>query len=530
MNAATPYLQTLAAAPARAAIHEPGGRQINFSDLLRRIVAFAEHLRHLGLAPGDRVVLQVPNGIEFATTALGTLLAGGVPLLIEPGLGEQVYLSRVRAAAPKWLIVHPLIIWVNRLPGATRLLQRLELDVPPVPELPGMTRLIVDARRLDRIAAGPVDPATFQPAEREPGDDGILVFTGGTTSEPKGVRLSHGALGDYIAHISSAIADCAFENFLADTPQQVLYALRLGKTAYITKGRKEKRARHVRALIEAGAIDAYFGSPYVWTEMMARAGDRSGRLPQTLQTVLLGGAPVTAEFLAQLGQWLPTSTRTLVLYGMTEAGPVCAVSAEKKIAYEGHGDLVGAPLQDVRLEIAGANEHGIGEVIVHSPSLYTGYLGRPARAAGEGLATGDKGKLIDVDGTPMLVLLGRVKDMIIRNGVNIYPVSFEAALRAVTGQSGRPLLREAALIGLWNPERQDEDVVLCAAPTPGQVVSPETLHEHAARLCGTDAKPDHVLVLDAIPVTGRQNKVDKQALRRYASERLGLPLRGEESA
>ena len=519
MNAAEPYLDILAASPHRLAVCEPGGRSITYSDLRRRVIALAQDLREQGFTAGDRALMLVPNGVEFAASALAVFLLGGTPVLLEPGLGDPVFLSRVKAAGPKWLLLHPLLAWIGRIPGARALLKKREIEVPPIPKLPGMRTVIVSPKKLDRLQRQVPEDATFEIANRDDSDDGILVFTGGTTSAPKGVRLCHGALSHYLSHISSAITGMHLENFLADTPQQVLYALRLGKTAYTTKGRTKKRAATVHSLATAGKVDAYFGSPYVWMEMMASGS--GGTMPATLKTVLLGGAPVTREFLRLLRNKLHSDTKVLVLYGMTEAGPVCAVSAEDKLAYTGEGDLVGAPLHGVTLEIDGGGE--IGEVIVQSPSLYSGYLHDTERGD-EGFRTGDLGQLIEVNTTQMLLLLGRRKDMIIRAGVNIYPASFEENLRAIKNNRGDRLVREAAMIGVWNPATQDEAVVLCIEPLPGADVDRAALEKDAASVCGIDARPDHLLVLDAIPVTGRQNKVDKNALRQIAVKRLGLEL------
>lgn len=515
MNAAAPFLDIFSRMADRVAVCEPDGRSVTYAQLGRQTVALGAELRRQGLQPGDRVLLQTPNGIVFAASALAVLLVGGVPVLIEPGLGDEVYLSRLKLAAPRWWLAHPLILWVNRLPGLVAWLRRRELDVPPLPpKKDGPPRILVTRRRLQQLAAAGPAGETFVPADRRVEDDGLLIFTGGTTSLPKGVRLSHGALDAYISNITSAVQGLTLENFLADTPQQVLYALRLGKTAHITKGRKARRARLVRELIERQVVDAYFGSPYVWTEMAAQAGPHPAPLPASLKTVLLGGAPVTADFLAALRDRLPPGAHMLALYGMTEVGPVCFVTAEEKIAYHGEGDLVGRALDGVRLELAAADPvTGIGEVVVHSPSLFTGYLDQPERPAGEGLATGDFGKIVQIGGRPLLVLLGRKKDMIIRNGVNIYPLSFEASLRAMKDSTGRPLLRECALVGVWNEHRQDEDVVLVIEPAAACEPDLEYVRREAARLCGSDAKPDAVLVRRPILVTGRQNKVDKQALR-----------------
>ncbi len=131
--------------------------------------------------------------------------------------------------------------------------------------------------------------------------------------------------------------------------------------------------------------------------------------------------------------------------------------------------------------------------------------------------------MVDVDGRAMLSLMGREKDMIIRNAVNIYPLSFEPSIRALRGPDGKHLLRECALVGLWNPKRQDEDVVLCLQPARGVRPDMGRLKKQVETICGTDAKPDRFLVLDPIPVTGRQNKVDKKALQLRCARELGYP-------
>ncbi len=528
-NAAKPLLDILSKNQERTAVVDPKGRKASYGELLEKINALCRHLDKLGLEPGDRVVLQIPNGIEFAVTALAVLLTGGVPVLVEPGLGDDVYLSRVKASRPKWLLVHPLIIRVNQIPGASWLLGKMELDVPPVPPLENrMKKVIISPGFIDDLVKQNREQGAFDPVLRNHRDDAILIFTGGTTSMPKGVRLSHGAVDYYISHISWALEGLQLENFLADTPQQVLYALRLGKTAYVTKGRKKVRARYVKNLVEKGAIDAYFGSPYIWTEMMALAGENKSKLPATLKTVLLGGAPVTPEFLDTLLEWLDEKTRVMVLYGMTEVGPVCAVSARDKLNYKGHGDLVGQALGNIKLEIAkGRSGEDFGEVIIHSPSLFTGYLGMEELEKGQGMESGDLGNVIEIDDTSMLVLMGRIKDMIIRKGVNIYPGSFEPNIRSFVDGVGQRQVREAALVGLWNRDRQDEDVVCCIQPIAGKKIDMNGLKKWVGKVCGNDAGPDHYIIVDPIPVTGRQNKIDKKQLRKDCAKHLGLTIKKE---
>ncbi len=524
MNVASPLLSVLDSAPERLAIRESNRVAVDYAGLRAMVVALAALLRDRGLAPGDRVLLQTPQGICFAASAIAVLLAGGVPVLCEPGLGDAVYLSRIRAAAPGWLLSHPAVIAANRAPRVRAALARREIDVPPLPPASAaMKRILVSRAMLERLARRAGRSTGFDPVERGADDDAVLVFTGGTTSAPKGVRLSHGALEHYLSNIRHVLGDCHVERFLADTPQQLLYALRLGRSAFTTKGRKRKRAANVLDLVRRGQVDAYFGSPYVWVEMMAMTGPGRSQLPASLHTVLLGSAPVTPDFLRSLRAWLHPSTRVMVLYGLTEVGPVSVVSAEDKIAWDRPGDLVGVPLPGIELRIDGAVAEGaVGEVVLHAPSMFSGYLGETPLAHERRLRTGDLGTIVPWSQGRALVLLGRAKDMIIRRSVNIYPSTLEPTIKALRDDRGGLLLRECALVGLWNEARQDEDVVLCAQPsTPGARLDESALRARVGAVVGPDAAPDHVLVLDPIPVTGRQNKVDKQAVRAHAAAVLG---------
>lgn len=514
MNVGVPFVTTLLEAPSELAIVEGPRTSITRGALADQVLAFAHHLRTRGLVPGDRVLLQVPNGIGFATTALGTLLAGGVPVLLQPGFGDAVYRSRITLAAPRFTVEHALLPAVRWVPGLTELLRRLERDIPPAirtPEPP----LRVDLRTLGRLPVPPGGLAAFDPPRRDPRDDAVLVFTGGTSSMPKCVRVSLGSLEAFLLNVFSAIEGLARTSFLADTPPQVLYGLRKGQTVHIARGRKRKRAAHVMGLMQDGAVDAYFGSPYVWMEMAELHGGTPPTMPASLRTVLLGSAPATPGFLRQLLDRLHPDTHVRIIYGMTEVGAISVVEARAKLDYDGVGDLVGAPLAGVRVEVVDRHpETGVGEIVVHSEALFTGYLGREPLAPGEGLRTGDLALEVEVDGQRMLTLMGRKKDMIIRHSVNIYPLAFEAQIKAdLVDRHGTHLLRECAMVGVWNEAREDEDVVIFLEPAPGIDLADHGVATAVDAICGTDAKPDRLVFVDHIPVTGRQNKVDKAALR-----------------
>lgn len=506
-------LTVLGRGPERAAVLEPSGRRVSNRVLARWIRALARHLAKLGLEVGDRVALQILPGPELAAATTAVILAGGTAVLAEPGLGEEVYLARMAAARVRMTLEARLVAGLRSSRMARQVLARRDIDLPP--EIPDALRVTVSSRMLERL---PDPGADWLGPEVGPELAAALVFTGGTTAAPKGVLHTHRSLTSFLGNIDGLISELGVERFLADTPAQVLYALRLGKEAWVVRGRGPRRARRVWDLIRSGRVDTYFGSPYLWKLMLSGSTEP---LPGSLRNILLGSAPVTPAFLRELTARAAPSTRILCLYGLTEAGPVTAATAGEKLAWDRGGDLVGRALPGMSLEIDGDEP---GEVLVRGPSLYAGYLDQSPRSGDQPLRTGDLGFLHQTPDGPVLALAGRAKDMIIRGGVNIYPGTLEPGLRALEDR-GERLLRDAVLVGLWNPRTQDEEVVLAAealAPAPNS----SRILALARAFCGPDAGPDHLILLEELPTRGRQNKVDRAAIAALAREMIGREARG----
>ena len=514
MNPAQPFLDICKTEPERLAIVEIGGKSITRQGLERRVYALANHLRNQGMKKGDRVLVQIPPGVELTVTILAVLWVGGVVVLLESGVGDDIYTTRVTQIAPKWILIHSKLVWIHRLPGVRSLLAQFDITVPPWPTIEHSTSLTLSTSLLS-TEGKPIAPANMSDE-----DEAIVVFTGGTTSAPKCVQFSCRALEHFLEHIHKAIGHCDITNFLADTPPQALYAIKMGYTAYINKGRKLKRARSMLQLIQSGSIDACFTSPYLWMELF-KSGELTS-LPNNLGTIMLGSAPVTKRFLEKLNAVTADSTRILGVYGMTEVGGIAFIEASDKLRWNGQGDLVGEVLDTLQVDIIPANtESEIGEVIVHSPSLYTGYFGHPPRDKDAGLSTGDLGRWVTFEGRRMLVLEGRIKDMIIRNGFNIYPQTFEAQLTEhFNRQADTTLIRQSALVGIWNVDREDEDVILFVEWAGHDRKDAQWLKNESLEICGHQVEPDYCFGIEQFPVTGRQNKLDKKALRDIAQQRL----------
>ncbi len=200
-------------------------------------------------------------------------------------------------------------------------------------------------------------------------------------------------------------------------------------------------------------------------------------------------------------------------YGMTEHLLVATISAAERLAHdEGEGDLVGRPVDGVRIRVGDD-----GEVHVGGPALALGYLGEPMPVTE--LPTGDLGRL---DGAGRLVLLGRRKEMLIRDGENIYPGLYEQALAEAAG------LAAAMMVGLPGADG-DETVVLFAVPRRGE--DPESARARLASLVASSAspldrhaRPDVVLGIAELPRAGRSGKPDRRGLVKVAAARLGRAL------
>jgi acyl-CoA synthetase (AMP-forming)/AMP-acid ligase II len=470
-NAAVPLVRRLERSPSEIV---RDGRRTRASSLYAAALGTAAALHRDGLRPGDRVLVLVPPGPDFVVTLLGLVWLGAVPVLAEPTQAPGAWAARIAAAAPKAAVIDPRLRWAWRIP----LLQRFLPALPPRPEGVRIVPLPSPLR------------AELPPADRSDEDEALVLFTSGTTASPRVVVHTHGTLAAFLAHVEQAVSGLHVSSYLAETPQQLFYALLLDATCHVVSGVGEARLGRTLQLLGSGQIEAWFGSPWTWVRWLQSLEAGGGRaVPDTLRTVLLGSSPVTRPFLQRLLPILPAQTRVRCVYGLTEAGPVCTADGREKAELAVDGDWVGAPVPGVALRLQDR------EVQVRSDSV------APALRQEGWLPTGDLGVLAHGG----LALQGRRKDMIVRRGVNLYPGVLEPLLDQT----------EVALVGVYDPSLADERVVLVCAQAPSA--------DQLARL-GQEAAPDHVLVVGELPRGGRQHKVDKEALRSLARLRLGIAL------
>ena len=229
-----------------------------------------------------------------------------------------------------------------------------------------------------------------------------------------------------------------------------------------------------------------------------------------LERVSSGGAPLPLEIALELERRLP-GLEVREGYGCTESSALISAQPpdERRLG------SVGTPVPGVTVRIAGPDGASLppgqdGEICVRGPVLMTGYWHAPeatAEALRDGeLHTGDVGHLDD-DG--YLFVVDRMKDLIIRNGFNVYPRDVEDVLVA------HPEITGAAVVGRPDP-RTGEEVVAFVTVTPGSTLTPDRVVAHAREHLSAAKYPREVRVVDAIPLTSVL-KTDRKALRRLLS-------------
>jgi acyl-CoA synthetase (AMP-forming)/AMP-acid ligase II len=514
MNIAQHVLNVLAEDQSKTAIIEAGGNLITRGQLRNKILRRAKCLTDAGLVPGNRVIVQSSPGIELSTSALAILVAGGVLVLAEAGMAPEIYKKRVARAGVVWFVVDRRIHWIHSIPGFGKFLRQRGVPLPPP----------VDSSKVRRLVTPLPGEASVEPAhevvERTDQSDAVIVFTGGTTQDPKGVRFSHRSLDAFISAIGVLTAPYAITNFVADTPQQILYGLYMGVGVWVPNGRGDKRASGIAQCLARGDVEMYFGPPSTWIRILALAQRDGILISNKLRLVMLGGAPVSNKLLDQLERWLPADTEVRVLYGLTEVGPVCSCTSAYRRHWQGEDNLVGVALPNIQMTIANPGQDGVGELQIRGPSVFSGYVGH--EASGGVLKTGDLARLVEYEGETNLVLMGRKKDMIIRQGVNIYPSVVESIIQQVCDRLGQPLLIDCQLVGIWDPSKEDEHVVLFYVPNPDTPVNPSLLRQRLLGYVSTDLLPDTIFEIAKIPTVGRQHKADKRKLRHLAANALGM--------
>jgi acyl-CoA synthetase (AMP-forming)/AMP-acid ligase II len=468
-----------------------------WAQLSDRVHRLASVLRAAGVGCGDRVAWLGFNGRRGVECYYAPLLLGAASVPLNFRLAEAELLSAVQISEPKVLIADAEHAGIART----------------LTEQSGI-QLCLTAEYEDRVAQAPPLSAT----EAAPGandDMAMLLFTGGTTGQAKGVMLSHANL--YVNAMGTAMGFAVpFARHEAHLMTGPLFHTAAGGRVWMSALMGTHLVMMAKFDVENLMMlvtDHRVSLLQLVPTMLAMILDHPKREAfdlSCLRILTYGAAPMPPDMMRRAMQAFPGITFGQA-YGMTEAAPIVTVLDAKDHEGEApHLTSVGRPVpyDDVRILDAGDKElpHGqVGEVCLRGPNVMLGYWRDDATTAtamrGGWYHTGDTGY---VDGEGYIYLTGRMTDMIITGGENVYPIEVENAV------GSHPSVDEVAVIGLPDPkwgERVHAVVRLKGRAGVNDII------DHCQGLIAGYKCPKSVSFLDGpFPLT-TVNKIDKKALR-----------------
>lgn len=491
-----------------------GGTVLSWGELDGLVDRAAAGLRGLGLVPGDRIVLQLGNSVDFPVLCCGALRAG---LVVVPANAaytgpELVHLlsdSGARALATSSVHV------IEAAAELREELLPLEHVLVAAPSGPDGTVPV------PALLAG---AGTLEPHVPAAEDVAVLAYTSGTSGRPRGAMLSHRAL-------LANLAQCAQLDPPPVTPQDVVllaipmtHAYGLAGFGLVAQaGASGVLVEHFEPeetlrLIERHAVTTVPAVPVMYARWAgldfapAFAGVRlatSGAAPLPPATLLAyAAAGVTVYEGYGLTETAPVLTSTLV-GGRPKPGSVGrpVPGVELRLREATGLEVEPEPAGDDgpgEIDLVGA-EGGPGEIVVRGPNLFSGYwpdgVGGPDADGWWG--TGDVA-YADDDGD--LHLVDRRIELILVSGFNVYPAEVEAVLAA------HPRVAEAAVLGRADPERGDETVLAYVVAAPGEPLGEEELLSWAARSLARFKLPAGITFVDELPHSAT-GKISKARLR-----------------
>jgi long-chain acyl-CoA synthetase len=491
VNLATAFTDSARSHANKAAVFY-GDAELTYSQLAERAAGVSQQLaRDFGVAPGDRVALWMKNCPEFIPAFFGVLFAGGAVVSLNNFLKpDEVKFILSDAGAITVIIDESMAEAAEKLGALLPQLRFLKTSefgsAAGQPDLPGLSLKETDLA--------------------------VLIYTSGTTGRPKGAMLSHGNLLANVNSCRQVLAAVDADRFVVLLPMfhsfmmtvGVLLPLLVGGSLLLIKSLHPPK-NVIGEIIQRGATILPAVPQFFRT--LAHAD-----LPKEnpLRICVSGGAPLPGEILREFTEKLP-SLALLEGYGLSEASPVVSMNPLKGPWKAGS---IGVPIPDV--EVTVQNDDGnilaagqTGEICVRGSNVMLGYWNQPdenSEAIRNGwLLTGDIGHR-DAEG--YFYITDRKKDMLLVNGINVYPREIEETLYKFPG------IKEAAVIGVPDARRGEQPVAFVSGQD-GRQLEEKSIQQFVREHLADYKVPKRVIVMPALP-RNATGKILKTELRKLA--------------
>ena len=524
--------------PREAAVFVAQDRCFSWDELGEAVDAFAAGLLALGLDKGDRIGIWSPNRWEWLVTQFATARAGLILVNINPAyrLAEleyalhkvgcralvsaaqfktSDYLAMLRKLAPELDTATPGKLVAARLPSLEVVIRMGEETTPGMLNFGDVLAMAGrdEYERLDAVTA------TLRP------DEAINIqFTSGTTGAPKGATLSHRNIVNNANFVTSAIRLTQDDRLCIPVPFYHCFGMSMGSMGCVTKGAAmvfPGEGFDAGATLKAVAQErctALYGVPTMFVAMLDHPGFASFDLA-SLRTGIMAGSPCPIEVMKKVVSLMHMGEVTIA-YGMTETSPVSFQSSvddplEKRVS------TVGRIQPHVEVKIVGPDGATVpvgqpGELCTRGYSVMKGYWEdeeKTAEAVDQDgwMHTGD---LATLDAEGYCNIVGRVKDMVIRGGENIYPREIEEFLYR------HPKVKEVQVFGVPDA-RYGEALAAWIVTVPGQTLTEDEVKAFCAGQIAHYKVPRYVRFKDSLPMTVT-GKAQKFVMREAMMEELGL--------
>jgi malonyl-CoA/methylmalonyl-CoA synthetase len=490
------------APPDRLFMVTPDGAEWTYADLLDESWMVATALQNLGVVPGDRVAVRVEKSPEAVLLYVACLRMGAVFVPVNTAYSAAEVEYFLTDSKPRVAVVDPADVATLAPLGLVE--QIVTMDAT------GRGSLMDLAWRSDPETTPGV--RQFEPPEGlGPDSLAAIIYTSGTTGRSKGAMLTRENLASNATTLADSWRFTSDDVLLHVLPLFHVHGLFAAINTVLASGSsmillpsKFDAADAVRRL---GEVTVFMGVPTHYTRLLQEEGlnrDSTGRM----RLFVSGSAPLLAETHREFSE--RTGHHILERYGMTET------LMNTSNPYEGARvpGSVGPPLHGVQVRVINpgtgdvdTTPGAIGTLEIKGPNVFSGYWQAPEKTAQEFTAdgwfkTGDLGK-IDSDG--YIHIVGRVKDLVISGGYNVYPKEVEAELDAIPG------VLESAVFGVPHPDF-GEGVTAAVVLQPGAQLTEAAILEAIRSRLARYKLPKCILLMHELP-RNTMGKVQKNVLR-----------------